>query len=181
MASSGSKRLSRIDWTDAGLKALEEEGFTAVRADNIARKLGVSRGSFYWHFTDIAAFEAALIKRWRDLVLGALDAPLAHISPPAARMGEILRRSLKSERRVEVGFRAWGTVNPAIRDALDRIDERRLSYMTTLLAGDREPDAALKARARIAYWTYLGHAMTSGTLDADLDAVVDELIRMARA
>lgn len=181
MAERGSKRLSRQDWTDAGLRALEEDGFTAVRADTIARKLGVSRGSFYWHFADIAAYETALIERWRDLELGALDEPLAHIDPPAARMGEILRRYLKSEHRVEIGFRAWGTVNPAIRATLDRIDEKRIAYMTALLAGGGKPDATVKARARVAYWTYLGHAMTAGTAHAELDHVTDELVRMAGA
>src|SRR6478609_3585748 len=60
-------QLSAKDWLDQGLKTLAESGFTALKADPLAKAMGVSRGSFYWHFADIAAFHAALLKRWREI------------------------------------------------------------------------------------------------------------------
>ena len=60
-------QLSAQDWIDEGLKALVKSGFTALKAEPLAKALGVSRGSFYWHFKDIDAFHAAILKRWRDV------------------------------------------------------------------------------------------------------------------
>ena len=61
------EQLSADDWTTAGLKALARSGFTALKADPLAKAMGVSRGSFYWHFADLAAFHAAVLKRWREI------------------------------------------------------------------------------------------------------------------
>ena len=46
------KRLSAQAWIDFALATLAREGFEALKADVLAHKLGVSRGSFYWHFKD---------------------------------------------------------------------------------------------------------------------------------
>jgi AcrR family transcriptional regulator len=55
-------QLTAKDWLDQGLKALTKSGFTALKAEPLAKAIGVSRGSFYWHFADIAAFHAAILK-----------------------------------------------------------------------------------------------------------------------
>ena len=62
-----SDQLSAKDWIDQGLKALANSGFTALKADPLAKALRVSRGSFYWHFADIAAFHAAVLARWHEV------------------------------------------------------------------------------------------------------------------
>lgn len=174
-------RLSRQDWTDMSLKVLEEEGFTALRAESLARRLGVSRGSFYWHFEDVEAFEEATLERWRELVLAALDTTLAGSTPPEDRLRTLLGRSMKSLRRVEIMMRAWGTVKPSIRRALDRIDGKRLAYMTALVKECPGPVEKAEARARIAYFVYLGHAMSSRLDDGQLDQIVEEIVALATA
>ncbi|CAN0507682.1 unnamed protein product, partial [Phaeothamnion confervicola] len=60
-------RLTARDWVNAGLKALARSGFTALKADTLSKALGVSRGSFYWHFADVGAFHAAVLQRWREV------------------------------------------------------------------------------------------------------------------
>src|SRR6266851_8625394 len=60
-------QLSAKDWLDQGLKTLAERGFTALKAEPLAKALGVSRGSFYWHFADIGAFHAAILTHWREV------------------------------------------------------------------------------------------------------------------
>ena len=59
----------RRNGSNAGLKALAKSGLSALKADTLAKKLGVSRGSFYWHFADVSAFRAAILKRWREIML----------------------------------------------------------------------------------------------------------------
>jgi AcrR family transcriptional regulator len=60
-------QLSAADWLDQGLKTLAQSGFTALKAEPLARAMGVSRGSFYWHFADIGAFHAAILRHWREV------------------------------------------------------------------------------------------------------------------
>ena len=62
-------QLSAQDWLDQGLRTLARDGFTALKAEPLAKTMGVSRGSFYWHFADIAAYHAAVLGRWREVAL----------------------------------------------------------------------------------------------------------------
>ncbi len=61
-----SPRLTRDDWLDAAFLAVVEGGFDKARVLTIADALGVTRGSFYWHFTDHADLLAALLARWKE-------------------------------------------------------------------------------------------------------------------
>src|SRR6186997_1456215 len=71
-------QLSAQDWVDLGLKTLAKGGFTALKAEPLAKAMGVSRGSFYWHFADISAFHAAILKHWREIaaeqIMASVDA-----------------------------------------------------------------------------------------------------------
>ena len=68
------KRLTVQDWIDFAVRTLAHEGFDALKADVLARKLGVSRGSFYWHFTDLGAFHARVIEQWKQVATEAIIA-----------------------------------------------------------------------------------------------------------
>ncbi|QLL08654.1 TetR/AcrR family transcriptional regulator [Mycobacterium vicinigordonae] len=60
----GSGASPRDAWLQIGYEVLAEEGFKALKLDVITKRLGVTRGSFYWHFTDMAAYKAALVANW---------------------------------------------------------------------------------------------------------------------
>ncbi|MEY3427408.1 MAG: TetR/AcrR family transcriptional regulator [Limnohabitans sp.] len=68
-------RLSRDDWLDEAFKAVVEGGFDNVKVLSLAEKLKVTRGSFYWHFTDHADLIGSLLMRWKLAQLD-LDAKL---------------------------------------------------------------------------------------------------------
>ena len=71
--------LSREEWIVAAIEALRSGGIDAVRIEVLARQLGVSRGSFYWHFEDRAELLATILARWEEetawLISGASAAP----------------------------------------------------------------------------------------------------------
>src|SRR5258708_17282868 len=89
-----SDQLSAKDWLDQGLKTLAERGFTALKAEPLAKALGVSRGSFYWHFADIGAFHAAILKHWREVaaqqILPQLQAAPRSPDPPPLPLAQSL-------------------------------------------------------------------------------------------
>jgi AcrR family transcriptional regulator len=73
-SASGARSLDRRAWLEAATDAIAEGGFGEARILTLAKKLGVTRGSFYWHFRDHDDFIRALLERWRD---GQLEAMLA--------------------------------------------------------------------------------------------------------
>ena len=175
-----SDQLSAKDWLDQGLKTLAERGFTALKAEPLAKAMGVSRGSFYWHFADIGAFHAAILKYWREVAAEQIIANLEAASDNHNPLALLLRRVFGSKLALEHAVRIWATVDPAARAAVQAIDRRRLSYVERLL---REtglaPDVA-RARAQIFYWAFLGYALSEKRLPrARQRAVLDELLRMA--
>src|SRR5215472_468598 len=70
------KRLTPADWINFALTVLVRDGYDALKADVLARKLRVSRGSFYWHFADLGAFHAAVIERWKQVATEAIIADI---------------------------------------------------------------------------------------------------------
>jgi AcrR family transcriptional regulator len=171
-------QLSARDWLDRGLKTLAESGFTALKAEPLAKAMGVSRGSFYWHFTDIGAFHAAILKRWREVAAEQIIADVEAASDNALPL--LLRRAFGGRLALENAVRTWATVDPLARSAVQAIDRRRLSYVENLLRGSGlSPDLA-RARAQILYWAFLGFALADKPLPrARQQAVLDELLRIA--
>src|SRR5690606_13043756 len=57
-------RLEATAWVDAGIEILVRESIEHVRVERLARELGVTKGSFYWHFKDREDLQAAILDRW---------------------------------------------------------------------------------------------------------------------
>lgn len=172
-------QLSAQDWLDLGLKTLAKNGFMALKADPLAKAMGVSRGSFYWHFADIGAFHAAILRRWRDIAAEQIIAGIeaAKDEDPVA---VLLRLTFVGKLALERAVRSWAAHDDAARAAVQAIDRRRLDYVESLLRKSGLPDAVARARAQILYWTFLGFAQSDQALPQDKQrAVLDELLRMA--
>jgi AcrR family transcriptional regulator len=173
-------QLSARDWLDQGLKTLAKNGFTALKAEPLAKAMGVSRGSFYWHFADIGAFHAAILAQWRDVAAEQIIANVEAASKDENPLELLLRRVFGERLTLERAVRTWATVDPAARAAVQAIDQRRLSYVESLLKQSGVADDVARARAQILYWAFLGFALSDQPLPkARQQAVLDELLRMA--
>ena len=125
-------QLSATDWLDQGLKTLAKSGFTALKADPLAKQLGVSRGSFYWHFADVDAFHAAILARWREIATEQVIVNL-EAQPDGDALPHLLRSAFTFKPELEVAVRSWATHDGAARKTVQAIDQRRLSYIAQLL------------------------------------------------
>ena len=173
-------QLSAKDWLDQGLRALARGGFTALKAEPLAKSMGVSRGSFYWHFADIGAYHAAILKHWREVAAEQIIAGLEAASGDDNPLQLLLRRAFGTKPALENAFRAWATVDPAARSAVQAIDRRRLGYVEKLLSASGLPADVARPRAQILYWAFLGFALSDRPLPQARQAeVIDELLRMA--
>jgi AcrR family transcriptional regulator len=173
-------QLSATDWLNQGLRTLAVNGFTALKAEPLAKAMGVSRGSFYWHFTDLGAFHAALLKHWRDIAAEQIIANLEATSDKDERLPLLLRQVFSGKPALETAVRTWATVHPAARNAVQAIDRRRLSYVERLLRGYGLSPEIARARAQILYWAFLGFALSEKPLPTPArQAVFRELLRIA--
>ena len=149
-----SDQLSAKDWLDQGLKALASRGFTALKAEPLAKAMGVSRGSFYWHFADVAAFHAAILARWHEVAAEQIIANVEAASKDENPLALLLRRVFGERLMLERAVRTWASVDSAARAAVQAIDRRRLNYVEGLLAQSGLSVEIARARAQILYWRF---------------------------
>jgi AcrR family transcriptional regulator len=173
-------QLSANDWLDLGLKVLAAHGFTALKAEPLAKAMGVSRGSFYWHFADIGAYHAAILKHWREVaaeqIIAGLEAASDHDDPIAL----LLRQAFTARLSLEKAVRSWAASDAAARSAVQAIDRRRLGYVEELLRRKGFAADTAQARAQIIYWAFVGYALSDKALSKPQQrTVIEELIRLA--
>jgi len=174
------RRLTAQDWIDFALTTLAQDGFQALKADALARKLGVSRGSFYWHFPELGTFHARVIAHWRQTATEAIIADLEHYDSREQRLDALLRRAFGHHARLELRMRAWADENAEAARALVDIDRRRTAYIEQLLGEAGIPVPLAATRAQLLYWTYLGAVLSRSRLSGErLDAMVTQLERIA--
>jgi AcrR family transcriptional regulator len=173
-------RLTSLDWVNAGLKALAKSGFTALKADTLSKALGVSRGSFYWHFADVGAFHAAVLQRWHEF---AYENVVREVEgAPENRLATLLDRAFRADVRLEMAVRSWATAEARAKTMVEAVDSRRLKYIRELLTEAGLTSNQASARARILYWTYLGQGLSAHKPDpAEWRRILDELERLATA
>ena len=157
--------MSTDDWTRAALDALARGGLAAVAVEPLAKSLGTTKGSFYWHFADRDALIAATLASWEkrdtDLVIAAVEQG----KDPTARLRNLLRLVFGGVRvgsdpgagSVELALQANAT-HPLVAPSLARVTERRLAYLTRLFTELGLPPARARDRSLLAYSAFLGHA-----------------------
>jgi AcrR family transcriptional regulator len=173
-------QLSAQDWVDQGFRTLAGQGFSALKAEPLAKAMGVSRGSFYWHFADIDAFHAAILKAWRAVAAEAIISDIEAASAGDDPLAILLRRVFSEKLSLERAVRNWAAFNATARGAVQAIDRRRLDYVECLIEARGVAPATAQARAQILYWAFLGYALSDKSLPrAPREAVIEELIRIA--
>jgi AcrR family transcriptional regulator len=149
-------RLSKADWIAHGLRTLARDGAGALKVGPLATALKVSRGSFYWHFRDIADFRAQLLRSWQESsteqVIQSLDARKGQ--PGLLR--ELTQSAFASGRRLDRAMRSWAAEDRAVAAIVASVDARRVSRIAGLLTDAGVAQEHATHRAAFLYWAYLG-------------------------
>ena len=99
--------LRPLDWIEAGFFRLSSEGIDAVRVEVLARDLGVSKGSFYWHFRDREDLLGRMLARWEEAENSRQNDD-ADGASAATRWARFIEQTADPARlRTEAGVRAW--------------------------------------------------------------------------
>jgi AcrR family transcriptional regulator len=146
-------------WVRAGFRALTKKGAAGVRVEVLARSLGVTKGSFYWHFADRQAFHDALLQAWEARSTEAVIELVERSgSDPRKKLERLLHLTTgtRGASDVEQAVRAWGATDARVRRRLQRVDERREAYAVQLLEAAGVRPRAARARARLFYLALIG-------------------------
>lgn len=177
-------RLTRSDWLLAGFTALAEAGQVALKAEPMARRLGTTKGSFYWHFADVPDFHHHMLTLWSEGAVQHIPAALADQPTPVARLrrlGQIVAgggHPTLGDLAVEPAIRAWAQEDASVAKALAAVDGARISHIQTLLdeVGITNPEMA-----RIIYAANVG-MQDLGTRDgADNAGAMGSLVDLVLA
>lgn len=126
-------KYSAEDWLDAGLDALVEGGPSALTAEGIARRIGTTKGSFYWFFGDLDGFLNRLPERFLHRQ-GIADGSADHVAGIQLRSFWKDAAFAQTADGVEAAMRAWGQRNTAAATAIAALDAHRFAILAALLA-----------------------------------------------
>ena len=153
-----SKRLTKEDWLRLGLARLSAHGPSTLTLEQICEAAGKTKGSFYHHFSDHAAFLSALVQEWRRMSTLALIEAAEAMQEPQAKLRRLNRLVMEIDEPLERGVRLLADQEPRLRPSLTAVDEERIAYMAELYrrsAPEIEGEAALIAQ--IEYAAFIGH------------------------
>ncbi len=154
-------RKNPMDWSRAGLVRLAGQGLDGVRVELLAKDLGVTKGSFYWHFRDRQALLDAMLQQWETLATDEVIAAAERSGPDARtrleRLVEIATRDFDA--RLDLALRAWGRIDSKVGAVIDAVDARRLATLRGLLKALGFEGAEVEARAFLLYSMLFGAAL----------------------
>jgi AcrR family transcriptional regulator len=183
-------RVSRESWIVAALEALATNGLEAVAVEPIAKELGVTKGSFYWHFENRQQLLEAALASWETHATTAVIAVLEKMPDPMERLRYLFRRvAIANEGKSSIAavHAALGaSSDPVAKGVVDRVAKARLAYVEKCYRELGFSNDKAAEHAFLAYATYLGltrlvhdipnDPRVSTNLEAYTEFVIDALI-----
>lgn len=151
-------RLTKSDWIKHGLRTLANEGANSLKIGPLATKLKVSRGSFYWHFRDLANFRSQLLRSWQERTTEQVIREIEAEEAEADRLRPLMRRAFGVKPRLDRAIRTWAAEDEHVAAIVASVDAGRVAYIANLLVAAGVESRRALARATFIYWAYLGQA-----------------------
>lgn len=166
-ANDRTSRTSKNDWLNLAIRTLVDLGIDEVKIQVMAKKLDVSRSSFYWFFKSLQDLHDQLLQNW-------LQNNTAPIIERATRSAPTINRAILNvfecwvdvdlfDPKLDMAVRLWARRDKSVRAVVDEADRRRLNAMTAMYKRYGYCDEIAFIRARVLYYMQIGHF----TLDPD--------------
>lgn len=157
------RSLQPVDWVDAAIAVMVESSIENVRVEQLASKLGVSKGSFYWHFKDRRELLLTVLDRWTDTATLAVHSRLDKVEPsPAQRVLRFMQLPLRSDAALraadlELAIIGWARRSSEAREAVAAVDRLRTEHVAGLFRelGIPANEALFRAHQTYAFIRYV--------------------------
>jgi AcrR family transcriptional regulator len=165
--SRGHARLSAADWERGALGMISEQGVAALAVEALARRLGVTKGSFYWHFKNREALLAATLARWEADDEHELQ---RHVEAAAAEPRERLRALFRWVSGETQSHRIYAALlqaldHPLVKPMMTRVSQRRMDLLMLAFRQAGLDHNEARHRARLTYAAYVGFLQLNLTLE----------------
>jgi AcrR family transcriptional regulator len=144
-------RRGEKDWIAAAFALMAEDGIAGVKIQRLCDRLGVTKGSFYWHFDDLDAFLSEVATRWHDA-----DRRGAARDPKALLLDASRRFARPGPRRLASAMRDWARTDPRARAAVRASDEALFTQLTRAFRALGFDASAADVRAKILFYAGVG-------------------------
>jgi AcrR family transcriptional regulator len=159
--------LTPETWIDIATEVLVNEGIDHVRVDVLATQLGVTRGSFYWHFKDREDLLRRVLQAWHARATEQLTHRLERASPdPREQLRDVISLPFRGHAatraaRIELAIRAWARRDEMARHAVDEADASRIAYIAQVFSSLGFPVLEARSRAFLLYTYVVGESLMS--------------------
>lgn len=179
--------LSAGDWEQQALVLIAEQGIRAVAVELLARRMGVTKGSFYWHFQNRESLLEQSLIRWEKHDAANLQASLGAIEDPRERLRSFFRRTGREKLTHNVySSLCMASDHPQVEPLLERVAARRMKHIEIAFEEIGFAPTEASHRARLTYSAYLGFlqlqkqhqtpSLSSGEFEAYMTHVIATLI-----
>jgi AcrR family transcriptional regulator len=148
MSKAGQKTAE--DWLEAGLKGLRKSGPEGLRVKKLASSLGVTTGSFYWHFENVETFHRKLLDHWMQWDTTRTSSEAKQDAHPMQRLEELIEQNELLEHTDAV--REWARTNEDAARAIARVEKMRHRRVTEMLVQSGLDERTASVRAQIVVW-----------------------------
>lgn len=151
-------QLQRFDWLWKALEIFIAEGIDAVRITRLAQDLGVTRGSFYWHFQHRKDLIESLVSYWKDKNTPAITEPMARATSLADgifRFFETCIDTTQFDPRLDLALREWARRSVDIHALVDSEDAARIEALRRFYLRFDYPMPQALIRARVLYYSQI--------------------------
>lgn len=186
-AASARESLSRADWEQSALELIAEKGIAGLRVEPLARRLGITKGSFYWHFSDRQDLLLGALRRWDSLDEKHIQAYASNSNEQDAL--ENLEAFFRRTSRQQLTHRVYSALLSApndgvIGDILRRVTDRRMAFLKQAYQRLGYSPEKAHNHAQLTYHAYVGFLQLApqgigpGTESQDFEAYTEHLIQV---
>jgi AcrR family transcriptional regulator len=179
--------LSAEDWMRAALELIAEQGVQALAVEPLARRMGITKGSFYWHFSSRESLLEQALSRWEEHDSRNVNSALGEIDHPRDRLKSFFRRVGREKLTHEVYSELCAAAgHPQVEPVLERVAERRMHHLSAAFEELGMDPVIARHQARLTYSVYLGFlqlqrqnqtpSLSSEEFEAYIEHVIGTLI-----
>jgi len=155
------QRGSEEIWLNAAYDVLTESGVEAVKVMLLAKRLGLTRTGFYWHFKDRDALLEAMIRRWEDKNTGNLiaqtEAYAESISEAMLNLFSCWLDSTLFDARLDLAIRNWARNDAKLQARLEKADKIRTKAVAAMFLRFGYPEMQAQVRGMAVIYTQIGY------------------------
>lgn len=157
-------QLDRSGWIDGAIEALADEGLAGMRVEALAKRFGVTKGSFYWHFKDRQDLFDAMLQTWKDGRMRDIDKQSATPggNEPVQLQQIIDIYSANRNRKgisIELAIRDWARRDPQASAVVEEVDTYRLDGARKLFLAMGLSEGEAKSRSLLLYAYVFGQSL----------------------